>query len=210
MVVLYNGPPSASRKYTQSFHDLLLLSASTDEVEYPDHPAAVLSSQKDLACQKLGDSSSALRFPTDLKSYNISAMRSIYEIFDNGITNEPQLSTSLMMIEGYSVQGVQAIPENSTAVPFRAERLLLSPTIFFSDTGGANLQATALSWGKNIREVLREGEGETLSYVNYAHGDEGPGAWYGHEHWRIEKLKTLKKVWDPQNKFGGYAPIPVD
>lgn len=181
-----------------------------DEVEYPDHPAAVLSSQKDLVCQKLGDSSSALRFPIDLKSYNISAMRSMYEIFDNGITNEPQLSTSLMMIEGYSVQGVQAIPEDSTAVSFRAERLLLSPTIFFSDTGGATLQSTSLLWGENIRKLLREGGEEMLSYVNYAHGDEGPGAWYGHEHWRIEKFKTLKKAWDPENRFGGNAPIPLD
>jgi len=209
MVTLFNGLPSESRKYTQAFHDLKPISSSSDEIEYPHHPAAVLSSQSDPACQKLGSTASALRFPIDLDSYNVTAMRSLYEVFDKGIKDEAQLDTSMMMIEGYSVQAVQSVPDESTAVPFRSKRLLLSPAIFVPASGGASLERTGISWGQRMRGVLREGAGgEMLSYVNYAHGDEGVEAWFGHDEWRLEKLMALKKAWDPKCRFSGYAPIP--
>ena len=43
--------------------------------------------------------------------------------------------------------------------------------------------------------------------VNYANGDETLEEMYGHEGWRLEKLRRLKKEWDPENRFGFYAPI---
>lgn len=45
------------------------------------------------------------------------------------------------------------------------------------------------------------------SYVNYAHGDESLQEMYGFESWRLEKLRALKTLWDPEGKFGFYAPI---
>jgi hypothetical protein len=30
---------------------------------------------------------------------------------------------------------------------------------------------------------------------------------YGHESWRIERLRGLKKKWDPENRMRFYAPI---
>lgn len=45
-------------------------------------------------------------------------------------------------------------------------------------------------------------------YVNFAHGDEGPAAWYGQHN--IEKLVTLKRKWDPQGLFSFYNAIPLD
>ena len=45
------------------------------------------------------------------------------------------------------------------------------------------------------------------AYVNYAHGDEPLGAIYGYEPWRLERLRSLKKQYDPDFKFKFYNPI---
>jgi FAD/FMN-containing dehydrogenase len=44
-------------------------------------------------------------------------------------------------------------------------------------------------------------------YVNEALGDEGPASWYGEEN--LPRLVALKQQWDPENKFGAGAPIPL-
>ena len=44
-------------------------------------------------------------------------------------------------------------------------------------------------------------------YVNFAHGDEGPEAWYGKRN--LEKLVRLKEEWDPEGLFSFYNSVPV-
>ncbi len=60
-----------------------------------------------------------------------------------------------------------------------------------------------------MRQILHKASGsaEMHSYVNYAHGDESLQAMYGFEGWRLERLRGLKEVYDPEGKFGFYAPI---
>lgn len=45
-------------------------------------------------------------------------------------------------------------------------------------------------------------------YMNYAQGTEDLGALYGYEEWRLERLKALKKKYDPEGVFSGYHAIP--
>lgn len=47
-------------------------------------------------------------------------------------------------------------------------------------------------------------------YMNYASGNEGFGAMYGYDKWRQEKLKKLKKEWDPHCVFSWFNPIPIE
>lgn len=58
-------------------------------------------------------------------------------------------------------------------------------------------------------QIYNEGQPGRLPnvYVNYAVGGEKLEDVYGHEAWRIKKLKELKKKYDPQNKFKYYNPI---
>jgi hypothetical protein len=51
-------------------------------------------------------------------------------------------------------------------------------------------------------------EDKLSTYVNYAYGDESLEELYGFEMWRLEKLKKLKGVYDPENRLRFYAPIP--
>jgi hypothetical protein len=62
---------------------------------------------------------------------------------------------------------------------------------------------------REVRRVLVEGseEGRLNAYVNYASGDESMPELYGHEPWRLEKLRRLKAKYDPQGRFNFYAPI---
>jgi len=73
----------------------------------------------------------------------------------------------------------------------------------------AALDAVAIPAGKEIRRLLVEGLGSTPfnAYVNYAFGDESVEEIYGHEKWRLEKLRAVKTKYDPSNKFHFYAPI---
>lgn len=62
---------------------------------------------------------------------------------------------------------------------------------------------------REIREVLVEGSGsdQLFAYVNYADGDETLEEVYGHEPWRLQKLRSLKKKYDPAGVFNFYVPI---
>jgi hypothetical protein len=45
------------------------------------------------------------------------------------------------------------------------------------------------------------------AYVNYANGFESLPDIYGHEPWRLRRLRALKAAYDPNNKFKYYNPI---
>lgn len=49
---------------------------------------------------------------------------------------------------------------------------------------------------------------DTLAtYVNFAHGDEGPTAWYSAR--KLQKLSALKRQWDPKGLFSWHNPVPM-
>lgn len=60
-----------------------------------------------------------------------------------------------------------------------------------------------------MRKILVEGSGydQLVAYVNYADGDETLEEVYGHEPWRMRKLKGLKEKYDPRGVFNFYVPI---
>ncbi|PVH93235.1 FAD-binding domain-containing protein [Periconia macrospinosa] len=174
--------------------------------DYRDLPTWTGNAGDQIFCQKLG--LSAFRFPLELQVYDIAAQRKVYDLYNAAMKETPALNGSIALFEGYSMQGVQAVPAESSAYPFRESPLLVAPVIFFKeDTPELAQKAEAL--GTNMREILFEASGQPHRrvYVNYALGIEGPEEWYGAESWRQEKLKTLKKKYDPAGKFSFYNPI---
>jgi hypothetical protein len=77
---------------------------------------------EDLACQP---GAVALRFPIDLKSYDVPALRRVYDAFSNIMQDVPAFNNSFFLLEGYPVHAVQAVPAHSTAYPHRSDTLLL-------------------------------------------------------------------------------------
>lgn len=57
-----------------------------------------------------------------LQTYNITAQRQLYDLFNRNAALYPELgANALLMIEGYATAGVQAIDPISTAYPHRDE-----------------------------------------------------------------------------------------
>lgn len=125
MITILNGPASELAIHTAPLHALNPLASSTTEAEHPDTPSFLFVKTTDLLCQKRSDTHASMNFPIDLYKYNVTAMRKLYDVLRQGVIDEPRLNGSVMLIEGFSVQGVQAVEEESTAVPFRKKRLLL-------------------------------------------------------------------------------------
>lgn len=56
--------------------------------------------------------------------------------------------------------------------------------------------------------IETSGYGRLQQYVNYGHGSkDSPEALYGYEQWRLDKLRRLKKEYDPEGWFNGYQPF---
>ena len=75
-----------------------------------------------------------------------------------------------------------------------------------SDSG---LEDFTKQWARETRDLWNAGQPERLptTYLNYAFGDESLESMYGHEPWRLEKLRALKAQYDPENRFAYYNPI---
>ena len=144
--------------------------------------------------------------PVDLDSYNLTNLRRVLDIFS---TFPASLRNSTVMLEGFATNRVHEIPASRTAYAHRSSQLLVSP--FFTYPGNdATAYKTVLKLAGQIRAAFLNGTGLKLrAYVNYASGDESQEAVYGYEPWRLQRLRKLKKKYDPLGRFNFYEPIKV-
>lgn len=158
------------------------------------------------ACQKAGLAN--IRFPVDIQEYNPTAQRTAFDYFSKMTHQNPALTYSLFLFEGYSLQGVKAVPTDSTAFPHRDGNLLVAPLVTY-EPAGKELDTKAREFGELLRNIVFEasGQNEMYSYVNYAAGSERLQSWYGYELWRLEKLRALKARYDPDHRLNFFAPF---
>lgn len=207
MYIIQEGVDVVDSKYTKPFHDLKPLVISPEAGTYQDLAGWTGIALASPPCQDVGFNSP--RFPIYTKSYNITAQRKAYDLYASAIsgTNSPYYNF-IFMFEDYPTAGVRARNNSASAFGFRQDLILAAPLIIYGPTDKSGDTAVE-QLGNQLREILREGTGnkELHAYVNYRYGTEGPKSWYGYESWRQDRLKTLKKKYDPENKFGFYAPI---
>ncbi|KAJ4358246.1 uncharacterized protein N0V89_002826 [Didymosphaeria variabile] len=176
--------------------------------DYPELPGWIGWANAAATCQNSGLANT--RFPIELQKYNVIAQRRVHDLLRSTMNEVPALNRSIILFEGYSQQGVKAIPSQDSAYPFRGSNLLVSPVVRFNENG-EELTRKAKTLGEALRDILHEGEDNRhnikRTYVNYAFGTESVEEIYGNEFWRQEKLLALKKKYDPDGKFSFYAPI---
>ncbi|KAI1485795.1 FAD binding domain protein [Biscogniauxia mediterranea] len=204
--ILQEGATAVDPTYTKPFHDLGPAEAGAGSGSYLDLPGWTGLNNEAAPCQHTGLANT--RFPLDIQVYDVPAMRQVYDEFAAATQATPALNGSFFLIEGYSLQGVQAVASESTAFPSRGDPLLVAPVISWAPAG-PELARQAADLGTRLRRILHEASGraEMHTYVNYAFGDEAPENWYGYEPWRQERLRQLKDKYDPERKFSFYAPI---
>ena len=60
----------------------------------------------------------------NLQTYNVTAMRAIYDLYNAKISEHPELGNTRVLVEGYAVQGVRSFKSNDSAFPFRDDNIL--------------------------------------------------------------------------------------
>ncbi|KJK77249.1 hypothetical protein H634G_06987 [Metarhizium anisopliae BRIP 53293] len=204
--IIQEGVKAVDAKYTQPFHDLGPVAVTPMSGTYKDLAGWTGIALSSPPCQKAGLANP--RFPIYLQSYNVEAQEEAYEAFANATRGSSAFNGSLFMFEGYPVQGVQAVDGESSAFAFREAHLLAAPLITYKPDG-AELDEEAGRLGNRLRDILHKKSGlcNVRAYVNYAYGNENPKVWYGSAKWRQERLKELKKQYDPLGKFSFFGPI---
>lgn len=122
--IFYDGSLEEAHEYTAPIRAIETIHASSQAAPYLDLPGMSGNGDKDLACQKLSGAQ-IFRFPIYLNSYNVTAVREVYDAFSRMMVQEPAFNNSFFLLEGYSVQAVQKIPADSTAFAHRDDNLLL-------------------------------------------------------------------------------------
>ncbi|KPM43934.1 hypothetical protein AK830_g2572 [Neonectria ditissima] len=202
---IYDGPFDKAREYAKPLHDIGPLNVDVGAVPMPDLAPLTLMSDDSVGC---AEGLTGLRYPIGLKTYNVPAIRKVFNEITETSHRIPELAGSFFLLEGYSTHGVKAVDEKASAFPHRDDEILVTSYIMYKPN--ASLDAAAQEHGERLRRHLLEASGEPerlRAYVNYAHGVESLEAMYGWDEWRLEKLRGLKKRWDPENRMRFYNPI---
>ncbi|KAF5636494.1 fad binding domain protein [Fusarium sp. NRRL 52700] len=115
------------------------------------------------------------------------------------------------MFECLPHQKVRELPDETTAFPWRWGSnhfimFMATPLkLEYKDAFEAHID----TWKKLFIET--SGYGRLQQYVNYGNTTstmrDPPEALYGYEPWRLEKLRRLKGIYDPDNVFRWYQPL---
>lgn len=195
--------------------------AINDTVPYTDLAEANGNGVNSPVCQPGGSGSLN---PVGLKEYNVTTSRAVYNLLKEMVTEYPGLNGSIVQLENYPVQKMKTIDAASTAYPHRSDNVLAfvslhSYTLVLTDSPYSSftpiyapsdvLDPIAARYADQARALFDAGEPQRplTAYVNYANGKETVEQVYGYEAWRQQKLRALKKKYDPENRFRFYNPI---
>ncbi|KAK8117063.1 polyketide synthase protein [Apiospora kogelbergensis] len=134
----------------------------------------------------------------NLYSLKASIFTDVLADYDRFYLENPALRPSSMLaIEMHPRRVTMQIPDSATAYPYRETLGMNIISIVMPDR---SFLATVEKFATSIRQKLSPMSGAKglEVYVNYAHGDEGPVAWYGEN---LGRLRQLKSEWDPSVLF---------
>ncbi|KAK4697082.1 hypothetical protein P7C71_g938, partial [Lecanoromycetidae sp. Uapishka_2] len=132
-----------------------------------------------------------------------------FQLFFADITSfweaNPDFQGRLLM-QRFPNDAVQAVPDEETAYAYRDVKTYMNIEGFYTDKG---LDDAANAFMRPARDSFAKtsGFGTLATYSNYAHGDEGPEAWYSAR--KLPQLSALKRKWDPDRLFSWNSPVPV-
>ncbi|RAL17397.1 FAD-binding oxidoreductase [Aspergillus homomorphus CBS 101889] len=202
----YAGSEEEAQELLAPFDALGPLNITGGNVPYPEIANAQKTGLNDPVC---AHGFERIVSTAGLQIYNVTAQRAIYDAFDDMIQTYPAFNGSVVLMEGYPVDGVLKVDPALSAYPWRDDYLLTWASITYPPN--SSLDATAIEWASRFRTLWNQGQParRPTTYVNYAFGTESTESMYGYESWRLDRLRSLKRKYDPENRFSYYNPIPI-
>ncbi|KAK4442734.1 FAD-binding domain-containing protein [Podospora aff. communis PSN243] len=205
MLFIHPGPPSLLAPFADPFNALSPAWNHTyDSFAYPELFSLMrVDESSTFACAK---GMYRHMMGVYVPEYNSTSLRTVFDLFNGIVKKYPDIApTAVYFVEGYSQQATTRVADRDTAIPWRGTPLLVSPIWGYTN---ASYSPDIVAASKAMRKAMVDGSGlPQRTYVNYAFGDEKLEEVYGEEPWRLERLRALKEKWDPQGRFGFYAPI---
>ncbi|KAL5050274.1 hypothetical protein BDW71DRAFT_203673 [Aspergillus fruticulosus] len=135
-------------------------------------------------------------------------------VFDGGLEEirlwQGAASSSMM---GTVLRVLMRMIRMTRHIPFdlismRKHLMLINIAIAPNNTD-SELEREAWEWAGEVRDLWNERQPgrEVHAYVNYVNGFESVEEKYGHEAWRLERLRALKEIYGPDNRFRCYNPV---
>ncbi|KAK5994064.1 FAD-linked oxidoreductase virI [Cladobotryum mycophilum] len=202
----YRGTAQAAEKLLAPFNKIGAVYEEFGDVPYPKISTIQGNDVDGFICQH---GQKRITATAGLQVYNLTAERKIFEGFKKRVASNPLLAAGGGILhEGYSTEGVTRHNSADSAYPFRDDHHLMLVQLIIPPNN-ATLEKEAWDWAFEVRDQWNEGQpGRTVNaYVNYANGFEPLEQMYGHEQWRLDRLRSLKAKYDPQNRFRYYNPI---
>ncbi|KAI2639150.1 FAD-binding domain-containing protein [Hypomontagnella submonticulosa] len=200
----YSGPTEDAEKILEPFNKIPAVWDEKANLPYPDIPSIQGTGLDSPLC---AGNQTHITSTAGLQAYNLTAEREIYNHFNKKIAQYPQLANARVVHEGYSQEAVIAHDVNSAAYPMRDDFHLMYFDAIVDH--GSNMTGLAREWANEVRDMWNEGQPtrKPTTYVNYAAGGEPLESIYGYEPWRLERLRSLKAKYDPENRFRYFMPI---
>ena len=212
VVPFYVGNTSAGRAAFKSILDLGPTTDSTREFPYNEWNAF-----GNYGCVSAGRKPA---YGVSINHLDPLTWYTLYENFKTFVAAYPEAFNSSIFVETYPVNS-STIQKGTGAFPWRKAKTHVSVFPWYAN---ASLDNAANAWGRTTRTLLRSTDGipghakwvfldlhlsllvadETPSYINFAHGDESLKNIYGAS---LSRLRTLKKRYDPSNRFNQWFPI---
>ena len=214
MNVVYAGPQETGEQFTGRFAStsnsttspINRISLNETLVPWDELAHYVANGMIDDACI---DGPSTNLYGASTANFDVANTRRLFDNYVDFVHNNPLAATTLVFNEIFGQQAVQAQPEEETAVGNRPHMavLTLAQAIYTDESVAEVGDAWARNWRDQLFEPEHSGYDQPAVYLNYAHGDEAPEAFYGWEPWRLERLRSLKEKYDPQGFFNSYHPF---
>lgn len=139
-----------------------------------------------------------------LRDLDPKAMRACFNDYSSFVKTNPSARQSVVVFQVYDVAKSLELEYcgGESAYPHRQFGILASVVAKYED---ARLDAAAGEFVNEALETLTPKEGKNV-YYNISRGRETLEELFGSAE-RVERLRVIKKTWDPENQFKGFANL---